>query len=61
MGKKEKNATNHSTSNICVGIKTNLPSVLSDQFGNRFETIDPAVLYPKDLYLAQRKASKNKK
>ncbi|MGQ7944298.1 glycosyl hydrolase family 28-related protein [Flavobacterium sp. WC2509] len=45
----------HSTNNICVGIKTNLPSVLPDQFGNRFETIDPAVLYPQDLYLAQMK------
>lgn len=46
-------ATNHSTNNICVGIKTSLTSVLPDQLGNWFETIDPSVLYPKDLYHAQ--------
>jgi hypothetical protein len=27
-------ATNHSTNNICVGVKTELTSVLPDQFGN---------------------------
>lgn len=51
----------HSTNNVCVGIKTNLPSsAFPDLKGNRFETIDPAVLYPKDLYLAQKKLKKKK-
>lgn len=48
----------HSTNNVCVGIKTDLPSAMPDQFGNWFETIDPSVLYPSDLYLAQKKLRK---
>lgn len=49
-----------SANNVCVGIKTNLPSSFNDAHGNWFETINPAALYPKDLYLAQMKYFKRK-
>lgn len=50
---EKDNAEKHSTGNICVGIKTGRSSILGDAYGNWFETIEPARLYPKDLYLAQ--------
>jgi len=45
----------HSRNNVQVGIKTLRPSIAGDADGNWFETIDPASLYPADLYLAQLK------
>lgn len=47
-----------SQSNVCVGIKTNKPSALDDPNDNWFETIDPAKLFPADLYLAQMQLKK---
>lgn len=56
---KDKGAK-HSSNNVCVGIRTNRSSALGDANGNWFETIAPADLYPKDLYLAQMQLRKNK-
>jgi len=46
-------AEKQSKNNICIGILTAKPSILNDANGNWFETIDPNLLYPKDLYKAQ--------
>lgn len=43
----------HSKNNVQIGIKTNLPSVFNDVYGNWFETIEPSSLFPKNLYKAQ--------
>jgi len=48
-------AKGRSLNNVCVGIFTNLPSQFDNKDGNWFETIDPVILYPKDLYTAQVK------
>lgn len=48
----------HSMNNVCVGIKTNLPSRFTDAYGNWFETIDPSQLVPADLYEAQLQVKK---
>lgn len=50
----------HSANNVCVGVKTDLPSQLNDAYGNWFETIDPFQLYPADMYDAQMKVKKSK-
>lgn len=50
-----------SMNNVCVGLKTSLPSVPGNSDGNWFETIDPAVLYPQDLYDAQLKRNQSGK
>ena len=42
-----------SKNNICVGIKTQIPTNLKTPTGNWFETIDPTQLIPKDIYQAQ--------
>ncbi|SMO48992.1 glycosyl hydrolase family 28-related protein [Solitalea koreensis] len=54
-------ASKQSVNNVAVGIKTNLPSSLNDVHNNWFETISPTDLYPKDLYLEQRKRLKLKR
>lgn len=43
----------HSIGNVCIGIKTILPSIIVDAYNNWFETIEPEKLYPADLYEAQ--------
>lgn len=47
-----------SKNNISVGVKTALPSNLSNKENNHFEAIDPLRLLPKDLYLAQKELLK---
>jgi hypothetical protein len=54
------NETMQSANNVCVGIKTILPSNFNDKDNNWFETINPANLYPKDLYEAQIKLKAKK-
>jgi len=46
-------ARGRSLNNVCVGIGTDLPSQFNNPDGNWFETIDPAKLFPRDLYTAQ--------
>lgn len=46
--------------NVAVGIKTDKPSDTVNAWSNWFETIDPAVLVPKDLYDAQKALKKRK-
>jgi hypothetical protein len=48
----------HTSNTICVGLKTQQPSQLNDPYGNWFETIDPLLLYPADLYEAQLQLKK---
>ncbi|MEP6749074.1 MAG: glycosyl hydrolase family 28-related protein [Bacteroidota bacterium] len=45
----------HSRNNVQVAVKTARPSIFGDADGNWFETIDPANIFPSDLYLAQLK------
>ncbi|QQT26379.1 glycosyl hydrolase family 28-related protein [Sphingobacterium spiritivorum] len=48
-----------SKNNVAVGIKTTSGSALPNVNNNWYETISPASLYPKDLYVSQMKLVKN--
>lgn len=48
-----------SKNNVAVGIKTTSGSALPNVDNNWYETISPAILYPKDLYVSQMKLVKN--
>lgn len=57
---EKDDSTQHASGNICVGIKTTLPSSLNDAYGNWFETIEPSQLYPQDIYQAQMEKVKKR-
>lgn len=48
-----------SKNNVAVGIKTSSGSATPNADNNWYETINPASLYPKDLYVSQMKLVKN--
>jgi hypothetical protein len=54
-------AAKQSKNNIAVGIKTDKPSVFDDKNGNWYETLDPAKLAIKDLYVEQVRLIKKKR